>query len=73
MGSARSSRATCTRLNAQSRKDPGTGRPDYGEPPQPIRNGDGGNLALSLLGLPAIPDSLIDKGEDLTAGKPLGR
>ncbi len=55
-------------LNAQSRKDPGTGRPDYGESPQPIRNGDGGNLALSLLGLPAIPDSLIDAQEDLAVG-----
>ena len=52
-------------LNPQTRKDPGTGRPDYSENPQPIRNGDGGNLALSLLGLPAVPDSLIDAREDL--------
>ena len=52
-------------LNPQARKDPGTGRPDYTEEPQPIRNGDGGNLAMSLLGLPAIPDSLIDGSEDL--------
>ncbi|HEX4142164.1 MAG TPA: alkaline phosphatase family protein [Pirellulales bacterium] len=53
-------------LNAHTRRDPGTGRPDYTESPQPIRNGDGGNLAMSLLGLPAVPDSLIDEREDLT-------
>jgi Type I phosphodiesterase / nucleotide pyrophosphatase len=52
-------------LNPKTRKDPVSGRPDYSESPQPIRNGDGGNLALSLLGLPAIPDSLIDQTEDL--------
>ncbi|HTU26203.1 MAG TPA: alkaline phosphatase family protein [Pirellulales bacterium] len=56
-------------LNGRTRKDPGTARPDYDAEPQPIRNGDGGNLALSLLHLPAIPDSLIDRDEDLVVAK----
>jgi hypothetical protein len=58
-------------LNPETRKDPGTSRPDYSDKPQPIRNGDGGNLAMSLLGLPAIPDSLIDASEDLAVSPPL--
>jgi hypothetical protein len=40
-----------------NRGDPGTNRADYAVTPQPIRGGDGGNLALALLGLPPIPDS----------------
>jgi Type I phosphodiesterase / nucleotide pyrophosphatase len=52
-------------INAKARSDPGESRPDYNAARQPIRNGDTGNLALSLLGLGAIPGSLIDVHQDL--------
>lgn len=52
-------------VNANSRQDPGESRPDYDAADQPIRNGETGNLALTLLGLGPIPGSIIDFKEDL--------
>ena len=55
-------------MNGQSRTEPGEARVDYAVDKQPIRNGDTGNLALSLLGLGPIPTSLIDAAQDLRSG-----
>jgi hypothetical protein len=52
-------------LNRESRRDPGEDRIEYRAEHQPIRNGDTGNLALSLLGLVPIPTSMINAKQDL--------
>jgi hypothetical protein len=52
-------------MNRESRDDPGEKRIDYAAQRQPIRNGDTGNLALSLLGLGPIPTSIINAKQDL--------
>lgn len=55
-------------LNGTSRLNPGTSLPDHSATPQPIRNGDVGNLALDLLGLGNIPGSTINGLQDLEIG-----
>lgn len=46
-------------LNGGLRQEPGTNRPAFDAPLQPIRNGDAANLALSLLNLPVVPGSTL--------------
>ena len=52
-------------INRDIRTDPGEGGPITRAEHQPIRNGDTGNLALSLLGLGPIPGSMINAKQDL--------
>ncbi len=59
-------------LNQSSRFDPGTARPDYQILPQPIRDGDAGNLALDLFDLETISGSTIDSSHDLVVLLPGG-
>ena len=57
-------------LNPDTRRDPRDSHPGYAKKPQPIRNGEVGNLALYLLGLGPIPGSSIDAKQDLRVGRP---
>lgn len=65
-------KADLYQLNSKTRTSPGEGRPSFEDAGQPIRNGDLGNLALSELGLPAIPGARINAKQDLRvrAAKP---
>ena len=56
-------------LNTDVRTDPGGGSPYY-DSPQPIRNGDISNLGLGLLGLGAIPGSMMNSLQDLRVSLP---
>jgi hypothetical protein len=57
-------------LNPATLQDPGTGRPDWSAPVQPIRSGDAPNLALDLLGLGPIPGSGVNAAQDLEVPEP---
>jgi len=52
-------------LNKQTRLDPGSARPPYSAPVQPIREGDVATLALDLLGLEPVEGSTINLAQDL--------
>jgi predicted AlkP superfamily pyrophosphatase or phosphodiesterase len=56
-------------LNQSTRRDPGVSHPLHSDPEQPIRNGDGVNLALKLLGLGPIPGSTINSRQDFVIGQ----
>jgi len=56
-------------LNRATRLNPGTRRPDYAAPVQPIRNGDAANLSLHLLGLPPVPGSTIGFAQTLATSR----
>lgn len=55
-------------INATGRAHPEMGRPDYSADGAPIRNGDAANLALSHLGLPPVPGSMINVAQNLSTG-----
>jgi len=57
-------------LNHGNRLNPGTGRPTYSAPVQPIRNGEVANVALKLLQLGPVPGSTIGAAQDLALTVP---
>jgi hypothetical protein len=57
-------------LNPGNRLNPGTSRPTYSAPVQPIRNGEAVNVALKLLQLSPVPGSTIGAAQDLALTVP---
>lgn len=53
-------------LNPDRVADPGDIQPAYDAALPPVRNADAGNLALDLLGLPAIAESQFNAAQDLS-------
>ncbi|WP_158647915.1 alkaline phosphatase family protein [Nocardioides houyundeii] len=51
--------------------DPGRRQPSYAAARQPVRNGMLANLSLDLLGLPPVPGSEHDAGQDLEVTPPV--
>ncbi len=58
-------------LNEMTRRDPQNTIPNYRVPLQPIRHGDSANLAMSLLGLPAVEGSYVNARQDLRVELPV--
>ena len=59
------------KMNPGTRADPGKANPPYdAKANPPVRNGDAGNLATSLLGLPPIKGSTINGKQDLKVSVP---
>jgi predicted AlkP superfamily pyrophosphatase or phosphodiesterase len=58
-------------INGATRRNPGWCRAWYTDPVQPVRNGDGANLALQLLGLGPVPGSTINMRQDLAIDSPV--
>lgn len=46
-------------LSGSLRLDPGTERPRYSAPRQPVRNADAANVLMTMLGLPEVPGSFM--------------
>ncbi len=57
-------------INASTRLNPGTGRPNYAAAVQPIRNGELANLSLDLLGLEPVTGSTLNSTQNLAVPEP---
>src|SRR5690606_15761192 len=63
-------RADLYALNLDHRAAPGHRQPGYDANRPPVRNAEVGNLALDLLGIPAIADSEFNAAQDLRLTAP---